>query len=195
LLSAIRLQAEMGTQLGRPPGPARESLERISRLAQDAMEQVRALSLRLHPPEWQRLTLEAAIRELWELSGIPQRFESSLRIQAFARQPSLELKTLAYRAAQEALSNIARHAHATRVEASLETRGNRLALTIHDNGAGFDAAALLSAPPSLAAGIGLRSIREQAAALGGKLTVESGPNGTTLELLAPFFRIQTEIRD
>lgn len=185
LLAAIRLQVEM-IETGPWLPPAREALARISRLAQDAMEQVRALSLRMHPPEWQRLTLEAALRQLWELSGIPQRFEGSLRIEPFPRQPSLELKILTYRAAQEAVSNIARHARATRVEASLETRGNHLALTIRDNGAGFDSAGLLSAPASLAAGIGLRSIREQAAALGGKLHVESGPKGTTLELLAPF---------
>ena len=112
------------------------------------MEQVRGLSLRLHPPEWQRLTIEAAIRQLWELSGIPQRFESSLRIQPLPRQPALESKILAYRAAQEGLSNVARHARATRVEASLETRGGSLAFTIHDNGAGFDAPGSFRLPPA-----------------------------------------------
>ena len=196
LLAAIRLQIEsIEIQLPNAPEPVRQALERISTLARDALEQVRALSYRLHPPEWQRLTIEAALRQLWELSGIPQSFEASLRIEPLPREPGLELKILTYRAAQEAFSNLAQHARATRVEASLETRGGRLVLTVRDNGAGFDAAGLFSAPASLSSGIGLRSIREQAAGLGGKLDIRSGPTGTTLELSAPFFRVHREIRD
>lgn len=190
LLAAIRLQIEsIEIQLPNVPAPVRQALERISTLARDALEQVRAISGRLHPPEWQRLTIEAALRQLWELSGIPQSSEGSLRIEPLPREPSLEWKILTYRAAQEAFSNLAQHARATRVEASLETRGGRLVLTVRDNGPGFDAAGLFSAPASLASGIGLRSIREQAAGLGGRLDIRSGPTGTTLELSAPFFRV------
>ena len=75
--------------------------------ARGGVDQVRALSHRLHPPEWQRLTLESAVEQLWSLSGIPARFEASLRVEPLPREPGLELKTLVYRAAQEALSNIA----------------------------------------------------------------------------------------
>jgi signal transduction histidine kinase len=173
----------------------RQALERISTLSRDALEQVRALSYRLHPPEWQRLTIGEALRQLWELSGIPQSFDASLRIEPLPREPGLELKILTYRAAQEAFSNLAQHARPTRVEASLETRGGRLVLTIRDNGSGFDAAKLFAAPASLASGIGLRSIREQAAGLGGRIDIRSGPEGTTLELSAPYFRVQREIHE
>ena len=58
--------------------------------------------------------------------------------------------------------------------------GDRLVLSIHDNGVGFDVASLMFSPANVASGIGLRSIRELAAALGGKLEVESGPLGTKL---------------
>jgi len=81
---------------------------------------------------------------------------------------------------------VARHSGATRVDAALEARGELLVLTIQDNGVGFDAAGLFSSPPSVASGIGLRSVREQAAALGGKLEIESGPLGTKLKVSAPF---------
>jgi signal transduction histidine kinase len=101
-------------------------------------------------------------------------------------EPELEVKVLIYRAAQEALSNMARHARATRVDAALETRDNRVFLSIRDDGLGFDVAGLLRGPASLASGIGLRSIREQAAALGGKLEIESSPAGTTLIVSVPF---------
>jgi signal transduction histidine kinase len=187
MLAAIRLQLEIvATLLPGPPPPVERALSRISALANEALEQVRTVSARLHPPEWQRLTLEAALEQLWDISGIPQRFEASLRIQPSPREPDLEVKVLIYRAVQEALSNVARHARATRVDAALETRDNCVVLTIRDDGVGFDVAALLRGPASVASGIGLRSIREQAAALRGKLEIESGPAGTKLVVSVPF---------
>lgn len=187
LLTAIRLQVDaVETLLPDAPASVRQALQRISTLARNAQGQAHALSYRLHPPEWQRLTLGDALRQLWDLSGIPQSFQASLRLDPLPHEPGLELKILAYRAAQEALSNLTQHARATRVEAALEARAGQLVLTVHDNGTGFDAARLLSAPASLTSGIGLRSIREQAAGLGGRLDIRSGPEGTTLELSAPF---------
>lgn len=179
-LSAMRLQLEMIAQEpGDPPEAVRAALERLSTLAGEAMEQVRGLSQRLYSPEWQRLTLEEAVRRAWELSGIPQNFEASVRIETLPQQPDLPVKVLVYRTFQEALSNLTRHSRATRVEAVLESRDGRVQLTIRDNGVGFDVAALESA-----AGIGLRSLREQAAALDARLDVESGPEGTKLSLSA-----------
>jgi two-component system NarL family sensor kinase len=187
MLAAIRLQLEIvAALLPGPPPLVQQALSRISTLASEALEQVRSVAARLHPPEWQRLTIEAALQQLWDMSGIPQRFQSSLRILTLPHEPDLEVKVLIYRAAQEALSNVARHARATRVDAALEMRDGCVILTIRDNGTGFDVARLLRSPASVASGIGLRSIREQAAALGGKLDVESGPAGTTLIVSAPF---------
>ena len=181
MLAAIRLQVEIiSRQLPGPPNPVAQALHRIDSLANDALEQVRSISKRLHPPEWQRLTLAAALQQLWEISGIPQRFEGSLRIDPLPAEPDLEVKVLLYRAAQEAFSNLARHSRATRVDAALETLDDRMVLSIEDNGVGFDFAGLLFSPANVASGIGLRSIRELAAALGGKLEVESGALGTKL---------------
>jgi len=187
LLVAIRLQLEViASQLTDPPWPVEQALKRIATLASDAEEQVRALSQRLHPPEWQGLTLEAAVRQLWDNSGVPQRFEAFLRIQPLAREPEQEIKVLVYRALQEALANLARHSHATRVEGVLESEGDRVVLSIRDNGVGFDVARLSNGPANVASGIGLRSIREQAAALGGKLEIVSSPGDTRLKLAVPF---------
>jgi two-component system NarL family sensor kinase len=68
----------------------------------------------------------------------------------------------------------------------LEAQGDSARLTIQDNGVGFDVDRLLGAPANVTSGIGLRSIREQAAGLGGKLEIVSGPDGTRLELSVPF---------
>jgi len=187
MLAAIRLQLEIVATLHpKPPVLVEHALNRISTLANEALEQVRSVSGRLHPPEWQRLTLEAALQQMWDMSGIPQKFEASFRIQPLPHEPELEVKVLIYRAAQEAISNIARHARATRVNAALEMRDHCVILTIRDDGVGFEVTGLLRGPASVASGIGLRSIREQAAALGGKLEIESGPAGTKLVVSAPF---------
>jgi len=169
-----------------PTAPVRQALDRIGSLAAEALDQVRGVSRRLHPPEWQRLKLEDAVRQLWDTSGVAQRFASTVDAPALASDPDPEIKTLIYRAAQEALSNIVRHAKANRVDLSLSHANGRLHLAVHDDGVGFDPARALAGPPDITAGIGLRSIREQAADLGGKLLVRSGPLGTTLEVFVPY---------
>ena len=188
MLAAIRLQLEViATELPSPPGAVGQALNRISTLAADTLEQVRDISRRLHPPEWQRLTLESAIRQLWEISGVPERFEASLEIDPLPWEPCLEVKILVYRGLQEALSNLVRHSRATRIAVALQASGGQLVLSVRDNGVGFDAARVFSAPATVASGIGLRSVREAAHELGGKLEVETGPDGTKLVVsVAPF---------
>jgi two-component system NarL family sensor kinase len=186
LLVAIRLQLEViAAQLPQPPAGVQQALDRIGGLANDAGEQVRSLSRKLHPPEWQRLSLEAAVRQLWESSGVPERFEALLRIESLPREPEQEAKVLVYRAVQEALTNLVRHARASRVEMTLGASGDRVVLSIQDNGVGFDVAGLMNAPASVAQGIGLRSIREQAASLGAAFDIVSDAEGTRLELSVP----------
>jgi signal transduction histidine kinase len=192
MLAAIRLQLEVVlSRLPDAPEAVTEALDRLSTLAESALEQVRAISRRLHPPEWQRLRLEAAIGQLWDISGIPQRFEGSLRIQELPRDPDPEIKALIYRSAQEALSNITSHSGATRVHMVLKARGSNVILSIEDNGVGFDAAGLFSAPATLGSGIGLRSIRDQAESAGAILELESRPGGTKLEVSAPFSPVES----
>jgi signal transduction histidine kinase len=67
MLVAIRTQLEIVVaQVPAPPQPAAVGLERISTLLSEALEQVRTVSRKLHPPEWLRLTLEEALRQLWK---------------------------------------------------------------------------------------------------------------------------------
>lgn len=189
LLAAIRMQLEIvSTHLPNPAATVQQALERIGLLAAEALDQVRSVSKRLHPPEWQRLSLVDAVRHLWEISGVAQRFAGGMTTTTLTADPDPELKTLIYRAAQEALSNVMRHARATRVDLALSNSGGQIHLTVQDDGVGFDTAHVLAGRPDSAAGIGLRSIREQAADLGGKLLVRSGPLGTTLEISVPLER-------
>ena len=87
------------------------------------------------------------------------------------------------RIAQEAMTNIARHADATIVGVRLAIDGERIALRVVDNGRGFDTAAV---PPGT---FGLASMQERAALIGGRLRVASRPGaGTRVVLTAPFMR-------
>jgi signal transduction histidine kinase len=182
MLAAIRLQLEViAGQLLNPAESVHKALERIGWLSQEALQQVRGISHRIYPPEWQRLTIENALRQLWDVTGIPQRFSAGLRIVELEREPAQEIKVLLYRAAQEALSNIARHSGAARVEMTLETLSDRIVLTMWDNGRGFT-----GAEAGGGSGLGLRSIRDAAVEVGAKFEVESAAGSTTLRVLAPF---------
>jgi signal transduction histidine kinase len=180
-LAAIRLQLEViGSEMPLPPPRVMQALESISSLCISALDQVRSVSKKLHPPEWQRLSLEEAIRQLWDLSGIRERFEGELKIVPLPREPDPEVKALLYRAIQESLSNIVRHSKATRIDVELIPNNDRALLTVSDNGIGFDLAGLRAAPASVTAGIGLRSIQDLVTETRGNFDIESGPHGTKL---------------
>jgi signal transduction histidine kinase len=85
-----------------------------------------------------------------------------------------EVETAAYRIAQEALTNVARHSGARSAEVGLRARDGRLEVAVVDDGSGFAPDADDARP----AGVGLRSMRTRAQAVGGELTVTSGPGGT-----------------
>jgi len=92
----------------------------------------------------------------------------------------LSLEQTLYRVAQEGLSNVARHSNATGAEIELAWEDDGLVLTIHDNGQGFNVAA-----PN-GQGMGLKSMSERMAAIGGFLVVESAPHqGTRITARIP----------
>jgi signal transduction histidine kinase len=191
MLAAMRMQLELVTSnLNDPPEVVRQALANLSALSAGALDQVRSVSRRLHPPDWQRLTIVEALRQLWMVSGVPLSFDARLDLAPLAEEPALEIKTLIYRTAQEGLSNIAAHSQARKVAMSLESHGDTLTLTLQDDGVGFDATSLVSTPSNLAAGIGLQTLAEQASAAGAKLQIESGPNGTKL-ILTTLNRIES----
>jgi signal transduction histidine kinase len=86
----------------------------------------------------------------------------------------------AYRTAQEALTNISKHAHATRVNVDLTVAGRVLSIEVTDNGRGLNQDDLAKARS-----FGIRGLRERAAQVGGWVELASGPGGTTLILSVP----------
>ena len=99
--------------------------------------------------------------------------------EGFTPAPLGEGGTELSRIVQEALTNVRKHANARHVLVVLRTEGEDLVAEVSDDGQGFE-------PDTISAGVGMRSMRERAVALGGELEVESEPGkGTRMRFRAP----------
>ena len=120
------------------------------------------------------------------LQWMTQRFERRTGVATFFRtsQEQVQLPSgvalVAYRAAQEALTNISKHARATRVQVDLTVAAGVLSLEISDNGRGLQQADLAKSRS-----FGIRGLNERAATVGGWIDLSSGASGTTLILSIP----------
>jgi two-component system NarL family sensor kinase len=147
------------------------ALERINRV----FVEVRGMSHALRPPLLDDLGLEAALEDLARQMHLNDGLQVALTVDGTPHSLSDDQSTALYRIAQEALTNVVRHARARSAGIELRYDAKRTVLTIHDNGVGFDVTRAQQDP---AHGIGLRNMSERVAVLQGKLDVSSGPLGT-----------------
>jgi signal transduction histidine kinase len=146
------------------------------------IEGLRRLAADLRPASLDHLGLEAALRQLSQAAGPKFGLEVHFKARGFAggRLPS-EMETALYRVVQEAMSNVVRHARATRVDVLAERRGDRVMVMVEDDGAGFDQKLVQRGNQ-----LGLVGMHERIEALSGTLTVESAPGaGTTIVVEVP----------
>ena len=128
------------------------------------------------------------------LQWIAGRFEKRSGVSCALRTPSalpalpIGVPLVAYRVAQEALTNITKHAHASHVELDLSLAGGVLSLEVSDNGCGLSPDAL-----GKARSFGLRGLHERARTVGGWVDLSSGPKGTTLILSVPLQKVQRTV--
>jgi two-component system sensor histidine kinase UhpB len=176
-LTAILLRLEALNQAA-PPGVEGELAE-LKRLVNQAMDELLKLARQLRPSALDDHGLTSAI------ASQVRRFSSQTGIRADMRTSDepIELEsdqeTAVYRFAQEALSNVAQHASASRVEVDLSANGHGLELRVTDDGCGFD-------PGVEHGGIGLSGMAERARLVGARLDVSSRPGGgTALTLQVP----------
>jgi len=187
MLAGIKVNIELMEQRSPElPEAVRVGLERIQSLADQALSEIRSVSQRLHPPDWQRLDLREAIRWLWITSGIAEKFHATLDLRPLESEISDAVRFTIYRAVQEGLTNILRHSGATELKLQLSERGGRIQLVLEDNGKGFDVEELLHGalnPDSR--GIGLRAMRAEVVLLGGEFQLISSEDGTRLAITLP----------
>lgn len=183
-LTALKISLEL-LQTDLPPDfpELRHQLADIIGLADGTMEQIRMLAQVLRPPALDTVGLGPT------LDGFCRRFASrtNLSIQYFGTPlPQLvdSLSISLYRFLQESLTNVARHARATRVVVELRVEAGLIYLCVKDDGCGFDADMVLS--QTHPHGLGLVGMRERLELVAGKLQVESTPGqGSAVTAIVP----------
>ncbi len=181
-LFSVVLTAEAATTLiDRDGERARGELQKLQGLARDALQEMRALVFELRPAELEADGLAATLQKHVDVLARVRRTAIELQVEG-ERRLAPDIEQALFRIAQEALNNALKHAQAQTIWISLSLAGPRAVLSVRDNGHGFDvdAAAVRSKR------LGLTSMRERAASLGGTLTVESKSGaGTTVVAEVP----------
>ena len=162
----------------------RVGLQQLTGLTQHTLESIRRLALQLRPGVLDDLGLSAALRWLAEDCRERLHLVVDLRIEPQESLDSSQVwpapyETTLFRVAQESLTNIARHAHATHVSIELCQNNQQITLRVRDNGQGYETGQQRS-------GLGLSGMRERVSLFNGQLRLRSEPGqGTEVEATLP----------
>jgi PAS domain S-box-containing protein len=179
-LTAVKMDlAWLAARLPRKDGQMLQRIRSTGQLADSIIQSIRRISTELRPPVLD-LGLAAAVE--WQVQEFQARSGVQCKVRLLIREAvTSNASTAMFRIFQETLTNVARHAKATRVEVVLQKERDRLVLLIHDNGQGFD-----QAHPSPSKSLGLLGMRERAAILEGQVNISSAPGkGTTVTAWIP----------
>ncbi len=170
MLTALKLTLEIAAQL--PSEAAANKLSGAQELIEELMNRVSRLTLDLRPPMLDDLGLLPAL--LWHINHYQE--QTGIEVEFVhggvgGRRFSLQIETTVYRIVQEALTNVVRHARATRVRIEVRTRSDQMEIQIEDNGAGFDPQVAYSKNR------GLGGMRERISLLNGTINIESHMGG------------------
>lgn len=174
---------QLEQELDRPQRSAR--VAGLKAMTNEVLESLHRLAMDLRPASLDHLGLEPALNQY--VTAIGRRFGLIAQFKAVGlagkRLPPAT-ETALYRIVQEALTNAARHAHATRVDVLLERRGDQVVIVVEDDGAGFEADLARLAQSGH---LGLVGMQERAEMLGGSLVIESAAGaGTTIVVEVPY---------
>jgi len=184
-LTGVVLQLSAAQHLLRPvTDTAALQIELAQQLARDALDEARLSVWNLRAPQIQQRDLLDTLRSLSErvLSAV-----STVQFDQYGTPGPLApaIETTILRVAQEAFTNIARHAAASRVQVTLTYASEVVTLTIEDNGRGFNPEAQhRKVPQALEGGFGLIGMHERVAAVGGNLYIKGSP-GVTITVTLP----------
>ena len=183
VLGAIRVELDVAQRIIASGQASVSTLSEAQTITDGALKTVRNLSQLLHPATLDDLGLQAAIEA--SLRGLERRCQirASLQQIALPGRLSREVELAAYRIVQEGITNVAKHANATRCDVRLTQLVDRLLIEVEDDGIGFVED---TDRPIVARGLGLISVRERANRLGGTFNILSSPgHGTRLIVSLP----------
>jgi len=188
-LSSLLLGLSLLEQEADRPEAVIAHVTELEGMAVEMLENLHRLAMNLRPAALDHLGLVAALDQYVETFS--RQHDISVQFEAVGLaggRPAAAVETAFYRIVQEALTNIVRHAQATRVDVLLERRGDQVVILIEDDGVGFDPKAAMQSGR-----MGLFGMRERAERLGGTLVIESGAGtGTTVLVEVPYVRSSAE---
>jgi two-component system sensor histidine kinase UhpB len=172
-LTALELNlAEIEEELPSDLDPKiREMLADMHSIVERASEQISELSLDLRPSMLDDLGLTPTLR--WHFNKISKRRSIEIKFETIDQNERLDsdTETVLFRISQEAINNIVKHADATNVMVRLQQKPEAIALTIKDNGKGFDIDEILT--DHQRERIGILGMKERASMVGGSLSIQS----------------------
>jgi two-component system, NarL family, sensor kinase len=172
-------------------GTAEKICDEIEASINLALGEIRAYSYLLYPQDILNDGLKRTIEEY--VSGFSARtsLKSIVDITPDVRKLTYDTQCSLLRLVQEALTNVFRHANATKVKIAIEARKNALRLRVIDNGCGIPAGRAKSGPKAISLGVGIRGMRSRVQKLGGTFEIRSSTKphrGTTVCALLPYRR-------
>ena len=165
---------------GLPPGELRDLADGCAKLAEQSLRELRTVTFVLHPPVLERAGLVEALR--WLADGFGRRSGISVVLGADEMprerlRPDVELAL--YRIAQEALTNVLHHSGSLIARVDLAEVESEVRLTVRDEGIASEGVI------ESGGGVGIASMRERVRALGGRLEIDFGTNGTVVTAVVP----------
>lgn len=163
------------------PSEEKEILSQLISQVSDTINDIRQTAMDLRPAALEKLTLLEALK--WQSRKFSQATGIHVEVSGTNHfDLNLKIKDHLYRICQEAFSNIKKHSSADHVKVTTEIKGNRLYLTLKDNGVGCDYQSILLQSK----GLGLSTMRERAELLGGSFLIQSTiGQGTTVVVEIP----------
>ena len=149
---------------------------------EETINELKNISYRLKPKILEELGLGPALTSLVEKVSKDMRIKGSINVIGFEERLDNKLETYLFRVAQEAISNIVKHADASEFNINLFTDAKALRLIVSDNGKGFDPEEMFARKDN-SKGMGLFNIRERVQYFGGKLKVDSSSGEGTLIII------------
>jgi signal transduction histidine kinase len=161
-------------------GEGRTAASELRQLVVATLQDVRRLAVELRPAALDDFGLVPALERLRDTVSEQAPISVDVQSSLDDRRLPTEIETMLYRTVQEALTNVVKHAEASRVTVRLSKGDNTVLLVVHDDGKGFD-------PQSAGdGGLGLIGMRERVALLRGRFTVEASAGaGTMLKVEVP----------
>ena len=160
-----------------PHSELADKVQGLERVAEQIDRDVDYLVWELRPTALDDLGLQAALSNYVSEWSSRVSIAAELHASGLTERLPSEIETTLYRIAQEAMTNVARHARATRVDVLLQRQQDHVILVVEDDGVGFEP----GQPPKATHGFGLKGMRERASLVGATIEIESAPGrGTTI---------------